>query len=233
MIHTTKIYLVTNCYNDSNKVYIGKTKNCREKDHKTTYGENIVYTYIDEVNSLNKTDWELLETYWIEQFRAWGFEVLNKRKKGGSGPSFQTPESRHKLSQSLTGIKHKPHKKHTRPNRNPLKPYPKGANNHLYGTKQSPEHIEKRKNKRPNVGYKIGLKQKDIPKHTSEFKNKQKNNKSNPVLQYDLKGKFIKEWPSSKEAAKILKNKKTGSDIIQCIHGKQKTAYGFIWKFKQ
>jgi hypothetical protein len=232
MIHITKIYLVTNCYNDPNKVYIGKTKNNRENDHKITYGDQIEYTYIDEVYSLDKNDWEPLESYWIEQFRQWGFKIMNKRKKGGSGPSFQTPESRLKLSQSLKGIKHKPHKKHNHTNKNSLKSYPKGIKHHLYGIKQSPEHIKKRTSERPNVGYKIGLKQKNIPKHTDEFKNKLKNIRSNKVIQYDLNGKFIKIWSSSKEAAKFLKNKNTGCDIINCIHGKQKTAYGFIWKLK-
>ena len=63
MIHITKIYLVTNCFGDSSKVYIGKTKNSRETDHKKTYGQDIEYIYIDEINSLKREDWEPLETF--------------------------------------------------------------------------------------------------------------------------------------------------------------------------
>jgi hypothetical protein len=109
MIHTTKIYLVTNCYGDPNKVYIGKTKNSRKSSHKKTYGENIQYDYIDEIPNLDKKDWKPLETYWIEQFRQWGFEIMNVRKEGGSGPSYYSEESKSKMSISKKGKKHKPH----------------------------------------------------------------------------------------------------------------------------
>jgi hypothetical protein len=81
----TKIYLVENCFGDSNKVYIGKTINSRKDSHQRTYGKNIIYTEIDEICSINKQDWEPLETYWIQQFITWGFNVVNKRKIGGSG----------------------------------------------------------------------------------------------------------------------------------------------------
>jgi len=102
MINITKIYLVENCYGDPNKVYIGKTKNNRKYNHSKTYGSQITYTYIDKVNSINHNDWEPLETYWIEQFRQWGFQVMNKNK-GGSGPDFQTEETKQKISNSTKG----------------------------------------------------------------------------------------------------------------------------------
>lgn len=51
-----------------------------------------------------------------------------------------------------------------------------------------------------------------------------------PVLQYDLLGNFIKEWKSQTEATLFLN--KTGDGIGACCRGKQKSAYGFIWKFK-
>ena len=49
----TKIYLVENCYDDPNKVYIGKTINSTIGPHKRTYGKNITYTIIDEIYSLD------------------------------------------------------------------------------------------------------------------------------------------------------------------------------------
>ena len=85
MINTTKIYLVTNIDNDPNKVYIGKTKDSRENKHKKIFGSQITYTYIDEVNSLNKEDWEPLETKWIQHYIDLGYDVVNIRRKGGSG----------------------------------------------------------------------------------------------------------------------------------------------------
>jgi len=90
----TKIYLVTNCYGDPNKIYIGKTTGSRKSKHTQTYGKHITYTYIDEIDSLSRKDWEPLETYWIEQFKQWGFDVVNKRGKGGSGPEFHKEETK-------------------------------------------------------------------------------------------------------------------------------------------
>lgn len=49
-----------------------------------------------------------------------------------------------------------------------------------------------------------------------------------PVLQYDLNGNFIQEFPSIK-AAGIEVN---STAICQCLKGKRKTAAGFIWKYK-
>jgi len=92
----TYIYLVENCYGDPNKVYIGKTKNSRsrELDHKKNFGNETIYTIIDKTDSLEYEKWEPLETYWIEQFKSWGFNLINKRKKGGSGPSYRTDEDK-------------------------------------------------------------------------------------------------------------------------------------------
>ena len=52
-----------------------------------------------------------------------------------------------------------------------------------------------------------------------------------PVNQYNLEGNFIKEWDSAKEAS-IAMGKPGSDDIGAVCRGKQKTAYGFIWKFK-
>ncbi len=52
-----------------------------------------------------------------------------------------------------------------------------------------------------------------------------------PVLQYDLDGNFIKEWPSGREAS-IRLNLKNYDSISSCCLGKQKTGGGFIWRFK-
>lgn len=52
-----------------------------------------------------------------------------------------------------------------------------------------------------------------------------------PINQYDLNGNFIKEWESAKKAVINLKGKYTCS-ITDCCIGRQKTAYGYIWKYK-
>lgn len=53
---------------------------------------------------------------------------------------------------------------------------------------------------------------------------------SRPVLQYDLLGNFIKEWPS---AAKV--EEELGIDhshISRCCSGSRHTAGGFVWRYK-
>lgn len=53
---------------------------------------------------------------------------------------------------------------------------------------------------------------------------------SKPVLQFDLDGDFIREWPSMREVKRNLKI--DNSSIARCCKGKQKTAGKYIWKFK-
>lgn len=55
--------------------------------------------------------------------------------------------------------------------------------------------------------------------------------RSIPILQFDLNGNFIKEYPSANVAEREI-NGKRGDNIRACIRGKQKTAYGFVWKEK-
>lgn len=72
------------------------------------------------------------------------------------------------------------------------------------------------------------LSQETKNKISNSNKGKIVNNK--PILQYDLKGNFIKEWVSQKEAYRVTKIH-YGS-ISYCCKGKIKTAGKFIWKFK-
>ena len=49
-----------------------------------------------------------------------------------------------------------------------------------------------------------------------------------PIIQYDLDGNFIKEWHSATDVGKEVR-----CGIYQCINGNRKTAYNYIWKFKE
>jgi group I intron endonuclease len=53
---------------------------------------------------------------------------------------------------------------------------------------------------------------------------------SKPTNQYDLEGNLIKEWNSLMEIQNELKY--PNSNISSCCIGKQKTAYGYKWKYK-
>ena len=75
--------------------------------------------------------------------------------------------------------------------------------------------------------------------HTEETKLKIKNNKlgkptlkQKPVLQYDLEGNFIREWEKIKYACEALDKINNTSSITSCCKGRQKTAFGYVWKYK-
>jgi hypothetical protein len=49
-------------------------------------------------------------------------------------------------------------------------------------------------------------------------------------VQYGKDGATIREWPSAKEAGGTLKIDHT--NISNCLKGRQATAGGFSWKYK-
>jgi group I intron endonuclease len=52
-----------------------------------------------------------------------------------------------------------------------------------------------------------------------------------PVIQEDKNGNFIKQWDSGMEAERVFGKDKYSDNVGACCRGKQKTAYGFIWKY--
>lgn len=68
--------------------------------------------------------------------------------------------------------------------------------------------------------------------HSEEIRKKiRENNPSKPVLQFSKDGELIAEYLSTREA-----ERQTGcnhSSICECCKGKQKSAGGYIWKYKK
>ena len=54
--------------------------------------------------------------------------------------------------------------------------------------------------------------------------------RSKKVLQFTLDGEFIREWSSTNECGRNGFNK---GNISSCCNGKTKSAYGYIWKYKE
>jgi hypothetical protein len=203
----TKIYIL-----ERNEVpfYVGKAKDVIRRKHKhtQTYGDDIILTVIDEVE-----DWKYWEEYWIEQFKAWGFTLLNQNK-GGGGPERYTEEQKQKMK--------KPRKEGTG---DKISKALKG-NHTKYYTKSVRKKISE--------GNKIPKPFSD--KHIQNM-GIAKRKQATPVLQYDLKDNFIKEWESKGQAAEWVKEQtgKTSnlvSQIKDCILGRQKTAFKYRWKYK-
>jgi len=210
-IKITKIYLVTNCYGDPNKIYIGKTKGSRKAAHKRKFGKQIEYTYIDEVLSLNKIHWKPLETFWIQQFKQWDFKILNENE-GGGGPEFISEEVKRKISINNTG------KPKSKEHCNKISQSKKGCKVWSKGKKFSKEHCEK-----------ISKNSAGKSKPSSSYLNNQHSAKS--IFQYDLNLNFIKEWSSIKKAA--LELNITPEAIGNCLRkGTNSSSGGFKWKYK-
>lgn len=49
-----------------------------------------------------------------------------------------------------------------------------------------------------------------------------------PILQFDLEGNFIREWNSAVDVGK-----RERANIKECLRGRTKTAYNYIWKYKE
>jgi hypothetical protein len=54
--------------------------------------------------------------------------------------------------------------------------------------------------------------------------------KAKKVQQFTKDGLFIKEWGTPKEASREM-GFTSSINIVDCCNGKQKSAYGFIWKY--
>jgi hypothetical protein len=192
--------------------YIGKAKDPirRKHTHRRIYGLDIQSYIIDEVE-----EWKYWESYWIEQFKQWGFKLENKNN-GGGGPSSYTEEQKQKMKGPRPGTGEK------------ISKTLKERNHSQYYTEE--------------VKNKISKKNKGKPKPFSDEHKKAmgiaKRKQAKTVLQCDLNDNIIKEWESKGQAALWVKEQtgKTSnltSQIKDCILGRQKTAFGFKWKYKQ
>lgn len=212
MINITYIYLVENCFNNPNKIYIGKTKNPKQRrnEHKTKFGNNIIYNIIDQINSPDKKIWGPLETYWINQFKVWGFNVMNKNN-GGGGPSYRSKESIQKQIQRQLGKKHSQETCHKR-SQSMKKVWESRINyvGHNKGKILSEETKNKMRNSSPK---------------TRPYQYK-------PIIQFDLNNNKLKEFNSITEACVYIGKPKRQGDITAVCQGRQKTAFGYIWKYK-
>jgi hypothetical protein len=244
-----KIYYLEN---STGVFYIGKTKNSlsnRLSSHKFQLklkGINDISIHLlDEVEEKN---WKPWESYWIEQFQTWGFNLINQNK-GGGGPITHTQETINKMrenhnydeggkkiSLAKLGSKY-----------NIIK---KGKLHKTYGTTQSKETIEKkrksltgqiknpyktRKDKgvnRPNIAgenhYLFGKSISDSHKYNKSLAALGNKNRSKIILQLDLQNNVIQKFESAAEAERQLNIK--GIRNVCC--GKSKTAGGFKWKYE-
>lgn len=241
----------------TNRIYIGQSKDLevRKKWYLSGGLDNASMPKIKrsfEKYGIKNHIWEIIEICSIEELDEkeiyWGL-YYNTLEEGlncklGEQNSIFSNQTKKLMSKAKKGIPQT--KEHKNKRLEALKPIWEEKTN---TTK------EKEKNKLPKprkcskeTRKKISESKIGIPIHTEESKQKlsiigknrpwlkkmQKQSlksTSKPVSQYDLKGNFIKTYNSGNDAERALNNK-PGDNIMACIRGKQKTAYGFIWKSK-
>ena len=196
----TKIYILER---DGTPFYIGKTIQ-EIKSRYYTHGNKKINSKITEIDCVKDNEWRFWESWYIELFKSWGFELENKNSGGGGrGPGWiSSPERNIKIKTSL-------------------------QNHSKYYTDEVKEKIS------------IGNKGKSKP-FTKEHKQNMliaKRKQAKPVLMFDLEDNLIKEWESKGQAVEWIKEtkKRQGnltSQIKDAILGRQKTAFGYKWKYK-
>ena len=209
------------------------------------------------VEVVKKDDWQFWERYWIAQFKAWGFDLTN-RTEGGEGTEhteetkklmseikkeyFKThvhhrrgvkvsKEEKERLRKMATGrIQSKETIEKRRKSRAWYRPSEETKRKmsiaqKKVGHKITPENREKmvkalREKGAWNKGMKNTISDEGL-KRIMEVHAK-------PVLQFDLEGNFIKEWPSGKSVMRGL----GVLSVHHCCRGEIKTCGGFKWKYK-
>jgi hypothetical protein len=241
MNNITKIYLVENCYGNPNKVYIGKTKNndnSRKNEHKKRFGKQIIFTYIDQVESLDKQDWEPLETFWIRYFKFLGFDLQNKNE-GGGGSNIISQKTRDKMSKAHNGKKlsqeHKNKMKLAKQNisqetRNKISLAKQNISQETK-LKMSENSFWKGKNRSEKTKLKISLSKQNISQETRDKMRNSSLGKSIKIIsQYNLNGEFIRDWDGLYLIKKELNIREEG--IIDCCKNRIKSFKGFRWTYK-
>ena len=100
------------------------------------------------------------------------------------------------------------------------------------------KYIEKYNSLLPN-GYNADLGGIEYHKHSDYIKQiiseKGKGNKNSKyiadVLMYDKQGNLLNRFQTAREAARYLGDESKNVGINYCLNNKQKTAYGYIWKY--
>jgi predicted GIY-YIG superfamily endonuclease len=183
--------------------YVGKTLQRIKERFYTHKGKN-KNSEIIEIDCVDDDEWRFWESWYIELFKSWGFKLENKNNGGGGrGPGWISPPERNaKIKASM-------------------------KNHSQYYTDEVREKISN-----SNKG-----KLKPFTKEHQQNMLIAKRKQAKPLLMYDLDNNLIREWESKGQAAEWIKEtkKKQGnltSQIKDAILGRQKTAFGYKWKYK-
>jgi hypothetical protein len=205
-------------------------------------GERPLIEVIDEVPD---DEWEFWEKYWIAQLSSWGIKLTNLTSGGGGGSVYNhTDESKKKMRKSKLGIplskEHKVKiskgvkmKARENPNYNRSGANLKQIINRdliykLYITENLSERKVAEILKCSKKKVHITLNEYGIEKSKDSWRSQLSTTPIKVVLQYDMDGNFIKEWPEGPSHI----HRETGIEVARCCRGLMKTSKGYIWKYK-
>jgi group I intron endonuclease len=197
----------------NNKYYYGSGVNLKKAIKE--YGKKNFKKEILEYCNTKEELWKR-EEYWLNFFNVESNPYFYNKTNKAYGNSGQTEEGKKKISYSRTGWSPSDEiKKRMSENRRGHEMY-----NDLWRLKIKEALIGI--SKPEGFGEKVSNRLKGKPSKSKK-----------PVLQFDLKGNFIMEHPSTTEAAKHL-GKKTGAAITEVCNGKgnRKSIFGYLWKYK-
>jgi len=250
-----KIYIYT--LSDSLGVrYVGQTKNLKLRFYRHIFdakkngtknkrcswiksllnkNEKPIIEVIDEVNENN---WGFWETYWIAQFKAWGFKLVND-SYGGEGAYGRVVSNETKIKMSLAKKGKTPKNinlfKQSRIkgiviqydlNGNKLAEY-ESSNyvKEILGVKNVCNVLNKKRNSAGGYIWKYkGDELTDI--ELENIKNKHLKQEKKIICQFSKNNELINEWSSVNEVKKIYPH------INSVLSGRRKTAGGFLWGYK-
>lgn len=229
---TTNIYILLDPETQQVR-YVGKANNVSQRfkahlnkarkhqKHKSNWINSLkrkgLKPIIEVIDVVSIEDWIFWETYWISQFKSWGFKLLNYTL-GGDGATFANQTSFKKGNKSWneglgnTWICEECHK-----------PFKASISSKRKYCSQICTSIAKSKN--PNLGtFKNGT------KSWNAGKSGYKTSRRRKVIQMDINNNFIREFESVKEASEAV-NCSRGNIEAAC-NNKVKVAKKFKWKYK-
>ena len=214
-----KIYLITNLKNQ--KQYVGITKFSIEERFSQHVKRGFLLTEAIKKYGEEKFSTELIEEVESDE-RAYELEMLYIQKyktkvpngynltDGGDGMKGYQYDTNQKQNISKAKIGQKYPKEHGEKIRQAKlgKKRDQSIIDKIIQTKASKHNIQ------PNL----------------DLKGQHKSNSQKSIIQCDLQNNPLNEYQSAQEAGRCLD--KSGNQIADCASGRQKTAYGFKWKYK-